>query len=252
MTMVEGRVALVTGGSRGIGRACALALAAAGCDVAVNYRRDADAATETVGVIEGLGRRAVSYRASVDMMEEDEAMAQAVLDDFGVIDILVHAAGIASRGASVVKTDPDELDRVLRTHAYSAHHLCRLLVPSLRTRPRGDVVFISSVAARSPSGNGAPYNMAKAALEALALTLAKEELRHGIHVNVVAPGLVDTEMGRRLVKGAMGIEDISTLDATAPFGRVCRPEDVAGVVTFLCSDEAGYVTGQVVGVDGGA
>jgi len=104
-----------------------------------------------VGVIEGLGRRAVSYRASVDMMEEDEAMAQAVLDDFGVIDILVHAAGIASRGASVVKTDPDELDRVLRTHAYSAHHLCRLLVPSLRTRPRGDVVFISSVAARSPS-----------------------------------------------------------------------------------------------------
>jgi 3-oxoacyl-[acyl-carrier protein] reductase len=252
MTMVEGRVALVTGGSRGIGRACALALAAAGCDVAVNYRRDADAARQTVAAIEGLGRRAVSYRASVDVMDDDEAMAQAVLDDFGVIDILVHAAGIASRGTSVVKTDPDELDRVLRTHAYAAHHLCRLLVPSLRTRPRGDVVFISSVAARLLAANGAPYNMAKAALEALALTLAKEELRHGIHVNVVAPGLVDTEMGRRLVKGAMGIEDISTLDATAPFGRVCRPEDVAGVVTFLCSDEAGYVTGQIIGVDGGA
>ena len=116
----------------------------------------------------------------------------------------------------------------MRTHAYAAHHLCRLLVPSMRTRPRGDVVFISSVAARLLPGNGAPYNMAKAALEALALTLAKEELRHGIHVNVVAPGLVDTEMGRRLVKGAMGVEDISTLDATAPFGRVCRPEDVAG------------------------
>ena len=199
-----------------------------------------------------MGRRAVSYRASVDVLEDDETMAQAVLDDFGVVDILVHAAGIASRGASVVKTDPDELDRVLRTHAVAAHHLCRLLVPSMRTRPRGDVVFISSVAARLLSGNGAPYNMAKAALEALAMTLAKEEVRHGIHVNVVAPGLVDTEMGRRLVKGAMGVEDISTLDATSPFGRVCRPEDVAAVVAFLCSDEAGYVTGQVISVAGGA
>jgi len=249
---MEGRVALVTGGSRGIGRACALALAGSGCDVAVNYRRDEDAAGETVRAIEKMGRRAVAYRASVDVMEDDEAMAQSVLDDFGGIDILVHSAGIASRGTSVVKTDPDELDRVLRTHAVAAHHLCRLLVPSMRKRPRGDVVFVSSVAARLLAANGAPYNMAKAALEALAMTLAKEELRHGIHVNVVAPGLVDTEMGRRLVKGAMGIEDISSLDATAPFGRVCRPEDVAGVVSFLCSEAAGYLTGQVISVDGGA
>jgi 3-oxoacyl-[acyl-carrier protein] reductase len=252
MSTAGSRVAVVTGGSRGIGRACALALAGAGCDVAVNYRRDADAADETVKAVEALGRRAVSYRASVDVLEEDEAMARAVLDDFGAVDILVHSAGIASRGTSVVKTDPAELDRVLRTHAYAAHHLCRLLVPSMRTRPRGDVVFVSSVAARLLSANGAPYNMAKAALEALAMTLAKEELRHGIHVNVVAPGLVDTEMGRRLVKGAMGIEDIATLDASAPFGRVCRPEDVAGVVTFLCSEQAGYLTGQVISVDGGA
>jgi NAD(P)-dependent dehydrogenase (short-subunit alcohol dehydrogenase family) len=252
MSGAQSRVALVSGGSRGIGRACALALASAGCDVAVNYRRDADAAGETVREIERLGRRAQAYQASVDVLEDDERMAGAVLDDFGAVDVLVHAAGIASRGASVVKTDPAELERVLRTHAFAGHHLCRLLVPSMRTRPRGDVVFISSVAARLLSANGAPYNMAKAALEALAMTLAKEELRHGIHVNVVAPGLVDTEMGRRLVKGAIGIEDISTLDASAPFGRVCQPEDVAGVVAFLCSEAAGYVTGQIIAVDGGA
>ena len=103
----------------------------------------------------------------------------------------------------------------------------------------------------SHAPNGAPYNMGKAALEALALTLAKEEQRNGIRVNIVAPGLVETEMGRRLVKGAAGVEDIRTLDKVSPFGRVCQPEDVANVVRFLVSDRAGYVSGQKVNVHGG-
>jgi NAD(P)-dependent dehydrogenase (short-subunit alcohol dehydrogenase family) len=244
------RVALVTGASRGIGRACALALAGDGFDVAVNYRRDDDAARETVQAIEALGRRARPYRAGVDSLDDDRAMVAAVLADFGAVDALVHAAGIASRGHTVVDTDPAELERVMAVHAIGAHHLCRLVVPGMRDRPRGDVVFVSSVAARMLAPTSSPYNMAKAALEALAMSLAKEERRHGIHVNVVAPGLVVTEMGRRLVR-AMGVEDISTMDATSPFGRVCRPEDVAGVVRFLCSAEAGYLTGQVVTVDGG-
>ena len=245
-----GRVALVTGGSRGIGRACALALAGDGFDVAIVYHRDADAAAGTVEAIEALGRRAKPYRAAVESAEDDETMVGAVLEDFGSVDTLVHAAGVASRGHAVVDTDPNELQRVVALHALGAHHLCRLVVPTMRTRPRGDVVFVSSVAAKMLAANGAPYNMAKAALEALAMTLAKEERRHGIHVNVVAPGLVVTEMGRRLVR-AMGVEDITTMDANAPFGRVCRPEDVAGVVRFLCSEDAGYLTGQVIAVDGG-
>jgi len=244
------RLALVTGGSRGIGRACALALAGDGFDVAVNYRRDAEAAADTVAAIEALGARAKSYRASVESPAEDETMVEEVVEDFGAIDALVHSAGIASRGHTVADTDPAELERVVAIHAFGAHHLCRLVLPSMRTRPRGDVVFVSSVAARMLAPNSAPYNMGKAALEALAMTLAKEERRHGIHVNVVAPGLVVTEMGRRLVR-AMGVEDIATMDAGAAFGRVCRPEDVAGVVRFLCSDEAGYLTGQVIAVDGG-
>jgi NAD(P)-dependent dehydrogenase (short-subunit alcohol dehydrogenase family) len=249
---LKGRVALVTGGGRGIGRAIALAMAGAGADVAVNYRRDQQAARETVAEIERLGTRAVAYQASVDRADEDDAMAEQVLRDFGFVDILVHNAGIASRGHAVVDTDPAEIERVWRTHAFGAFLLSRLLVPSMRTRPRGDIVMISSAATINWGANSSPYNMAKASLEALAWTLAKEERRHGIHVNVVAPGLVETEMGRRLVRGAMGVDDIHTLDRGAPFGHVCRPEEVAGVVSFLVSEQAGYVTGQKIVVDGGA
>jgi 3-oxoacyl-[acyl-carrier protein] reductase len=245
------RVALITGGGRGIGRAVALSLAADGCDVAVNYRRDTAAAAETVAAIEGLGRRAVAYQASVDDSEAVAGLADAVLADFGAVDILVCNAGIASRGNSVVDTELAEVERLMRTHVYGAFLLCKALLPGMRLRPRGDIVFVSSVAARLLEANSLPYNLAKTALEALAMTVAKEERSAGIHANVVAPGLVATEMGRRLVKGALGIEDISTLDAGSAFGRVCRPGDVADVIRFLVSERAGYVTGQVITVDGG-
>ena len=248
---LEGRVALVSGGSRGIGRAVALALAEDGADVAVNYRRDEQAAADTAAQIAKLGRRAGIYRGSVDSWDDDQAMVADVLDDLGPVDILVNNAGIASRGHSVVKTDPAEFERVWRTHTFGAFALSKLVLPGMRERPRGDIVMVSSVATVNMAGNSSPYNVAKAGLEALARTLAKEERRNNIHVNVVAPGLVETEMGRRLVKGAMGVEDIKTLDAGAPFGHVCTPEEVADVVRFLASDAAGYVTDQKVTIDGG-
>lgn len=248
---LEGRVALVSGGGRGIGRAVALGLAQDGADVAINYRRDAAAAQETAGAVEKLGRRAHIYRASVDRFEECEAMVGQVLADFGHVDILVNNAGLASRGQSVADTDPAELERVVRTHALGPHFLCKLVLPSMRRRPRGDIVMISSVATQHHSALGAPYNMGKAALESLALTLAKEERRHGIHVNIVAPGLVETEMGRRLMKAARGIDDLRALDPAMPFGHVCTPEEVADVVRFFVSDAARYVSGQRVYVDGG-
>jgi NAD(P)-dependent dehydrogenase (short-subunit alcohol dehydrogenase family) len=248
---LEGRVALVTGGNRGIGAAIARALAADGADVALNYRRGEDTAQATVKEIDALGRRAGAYQASVDDLDADAAMVEAVLADFGHIDLFVHSAGIASRGQNVADTDPEEVERVWRIHALGAFMLSKLVLPSMREQARGDIVFISSAATQYMGGWSSPYNMAKAALEALARTLAKEERSHGIHVNVVAPGLVDTEMGRRLVRATAGAEDIRTLDAGSPFGHVCTPEEVADVVRWVVSDAASYVNDQRIGVDGG-
>jgi 3-oxoacyl-[acyl-carrier protein] reductase len=254
MGQLDGRVALVTGGGRGIGRGISELLAAAGAAVAVNYRRDRDAADELVAAITAAGGAATAYQASIDDADADASMVDAVVADHGHVDILVCNAGIASRGLAVADTDPAEMERVVRTHAFGAHHLARLVLPSMRTRPRGDIVVISSVATSHMAANGAPYNMGKAALEALALTLAKEERRHGIRVNIVAPGLVETEMGVRLARAMTGdssMEDLRALDSSSPFGRVCAPRDIAEVVLFLCSDAAGYVTGQRIEVDGG-
>lgn len=255
MSGLEGRVALVTGASRGIGRAIALRLAREGADVAVNYRRDADAAGEVVSGIEAMGRRALAYAASVDQVDQCAAMVEAVVADLGGIDILVNNAGIASRGQSVADTDPAELERVVRTHALAPHWLTKFALPSMRARARetgrGDIVMISSVATLGHAANGAPYTMGKAAMEALALTLAKEERGNMIRTNIVAPGLTATDMGERLARATRGISDIRELDAQSPFGRVSTPDDVAGAVAWFVSADAGYVNGQKINLHGG-
>ncbi|TDC67655.1 SDR family oxidoreductase [Actinomadura sp. GC306] len=251
MTSLAGRTALVTGGGRGIGRAIALALAADGAAVAVAYRRDEEAARKTVADIEAAGARGHAFRASVDDLGECRTLAERVESDLGALDILVHSAGIASRGQSVADTDPAELERVLRVHAFGPHHLSQALLPLMRRAERSDMVFVSSVITDTLPAFSAPYTMGKAAMEALAQTLAKEERSHGMHVNVVAPGVVDTDMGRRLVRATTGIEDIRQADASSPFGHVCSPEEVAAVVRFLVSDGASYLTAQRVVIDGG-
>ena len=248
---IKDRVALVTGGGRGVGKGISLSLAAAGASVAVNYRRDEESAAETVREIEALGGKAIAFSASVDDYEQNAQMVADIERDLGPVSILVNNAGIASRGRSVVDTDPEEMRRVVATHAFGPHYLAALTLPKMRTLGRGDIVMISSVATRSLGPNGAPYNMGKTAMEALAYTLAKEEREHGIRVNIVAPGLVDTDMGQRLIKAVQGVEDIRSLDQSMPFGRVCQPEDVANVVRFLVSDENSYLTGERLYCDGG-
>ncbi|MCW2497303.1 SDR family oxidoreductase [Jatrophihabitans sp.] len=247
----SGRVALVSGGGRGIGAAISRRLAADGATVAVNYRRDEAAAKATVAAIIADGGHAVAYQASIDDPDQTAVMTAQVQADLGTVDILVCNAGIASRGNSLVDTDPAEFERLMRTHVYGAATLCRLLVPAMRTADRGDVVVISSTATRGPLSHSGPYTMAKVALEAYAQTLAVEEVANGLHVNIVAPGLVTTEMGDRLVRAAAGLSQAADLDERSPYSHVCRPEEVADVVAYLVSDQASFLNGQRIYVDGG-
>lgn len=250
---LTGRVALVTGGSRGIGRAIALALAQAGADVAVNYRRGKDEADEVVAEIVKMGRKAKAYGASVENYEEDQKMVADVLADFGSIGILINNAGIASRGHSVADTDPLELERVLKVHAMAPHFMSKLVIPQMRELGRGDIIIISSVATLNHAANGGPYNMGKAAGEALALTLAKEERKYGIRTNIIAPSLTVTDMGSRLAAALAGKKgmDIHDLDAEMPFGHVCSAEEVAAAVVYMVSDANPYANGQKINIDGG-
>ncbi|WP_067106136.1 SDR family NAD(P)-dependent oxidoreductase [Sphingopyxis granuli] len=247
---LAGRTALVTGASRGIGRGIALALAGAGADIAVNYTRDGEAAAETVAGVIALGRKARAYQASVADEAASAAMVAAIEADFGPMSILINNAGIASRGKTVADTDAAEVEKLLAIHAVGAHRLSRLALPQLRRHERSDIIVISSVATLNHAANGAPYNMAKAAAEALALTLAKEEVRSGVRVNIVAPSLTVSDMGERLARAITGQDDIHHLDAKFPFGRVPTPDDVAAAVLWFVSDANPYCSGQKLNIDG--
>lgn len=247
---LAGRVALVTGASRGIGRAIALRLAAEGADVAISYANDAAAAADCVAAIEAQGCRAFALRAPAEDLAAGEALVAGTLEALGPIGILVHNAGVDWDGTPVAQTPPEALLRVLQINAVAPHHLSRLVLPTMRTLGRGDIVMVSSMVTEVKGAGYAPYCMSKSALEALAAVLAKEERAHGIHVNTVAPGLVETPLGMRYVE-ALGGRDMRDLDAVVPYGRVCQPEQVASVVAFLVSGDASYVNGQTIYVHGG-
>ena len=248
---LAGRAAIVTGGNRGIGRAVALELAREGADVAFNYRRDEESAKETAAEIEALGRRVLAKQADVTDNDAVESMVAEAAALFGSVDILVCNAGVASRGNHLGETEAREMQRVLDVHVFGALHFARAVLPSMRNRGRADIHFISSTSPfRAEAGHG-PYATAKACLETLAMSMAKDERQHGVRVNVIAPGLVETEMGKRLVKATQGVDDIKEIYPEYPFGRVCQPEDIAKLSAFLASEDGGYISGHVIHLDGG-
>ncbi len=255
MNGLAGRTALITGASRGIGAAIAAAFAKGGANVAINYHSNHDAAQKVAEACRGLGVKAEVYQADVTDFARCRAMAEKALTDFGKVDILVNNAGIGSVAVGrrpVVDTPPEDVLKLIAHHTMGSLHMCQLLVPQMRALGRGDVIMISSQAAQSLGANAVTYNVAKAGMEALAHTLAKEERHNNIRVNIVAPGLVDTDMGFNLMKfNNPALSDIHQLDERMPFGFVCEPADIANAVAFLCSDEGRYITNERITVNGG-
>lgn len=253
MGTLEGRTALITGASRGIGRAIALRFAAEGADVAINYVSNEDAAREVAAAVEKLGRKAAIYQGDVADQNACEAICNAARADFPQIDILINNAGIGSAAINrpaIAEATAEQWQLLLGANLWGPINMCRALVPHLRQAKRSDVIMMSSVAVQNLAPGFGVYSASKAAVEALGHTLAKEERANGMRVNIVAPGLVDTDMGRNIVKAITGSDDMRARDAASPFGFVCTPEDIAATVTYLCSEDGRYVTNQRITVSG--
>lgn len=245
-----GQVAVVTGGSRGIGRGIALALAEAGADLAINYRKDEKAAEETVSRIQGMGRKAIAVRGDVSNFDAAQDLMRQAFRAFERIDILVNSAGIASRGNFVEKTEVEEWSRVLSTNLNAAFFCSKAVLEYMHRNKKGNIINISSIAASILQAGHAPYAVSKAGLEAFTKVLAKEEGHRGIRVNAIAPGIVKTDMGDRLMK-AMGEEVVKARLKVTPLGRIAYPEDLGHLAVFLASDKAAYITGKIIHMDGG-
>jgi NAD(P)-dependent dehydrogenase (short-subunit alcohol dehydrogenase family) len=248
---LRGRVALVTGGSRGVGAGVARGLAAAGAQVAVTYMRSPDSAVQVVADIEAAGGEAMSvYASAADEQSWSDAVAT-IAGRFGDVDLLVSNAGVASRGLAIADTDPREYLQLLGVHTLGPLALIRQLLPGMRAKGRSDIVVISSTVVDACPAHTAPYAMAKAAMEAGCRVLAREEREHGVRVNVISPGLIDTDMGARLVNAISPGDTIEATETHSPFGRICKPADIAGLVVFLAGPGGDYITGQRVVIDGG-
>lgn len=239
------RVAIVTGGSRGIGRAIALKLAEDGCRVVVNYQSNNQAADDVVRKISDAGGEALAVQADVSLAEGAKALVDAAVAAYGTVDILVNNAGIA-RDALLMRMSEEDWDAVLDTNLKGAFHCIKAVQRIMLRRRSGRIIQISSISGVRGNPGQANYAAAKAGLIGLTKAVARELASRNITVNAVAPGFVDTEMTRVLVP-----ELIQQATEQIPLGRLGSPEDIAAAVAFLASPSAGYITGQVLGVDGG-
>ncbi|MFW5438082.1 3-oxoacyl-[acyl-carrier-protein] reductase [Paenibacillus apiarius] len=245
MSSLEGKVAVVTGASRGIGRAIALSLADAGADVVVNYAGSEAAANDTAAAIEALGRKAITVKANVGKADEADQLVKTALEQMGRIDILVNNAGI-TRDNLIMRMKEEEFDQVIETNLKGVFNCIKSVTRPMMKQRSGRIINISSVVGVLGNPGQANYVAAKAGVIGLTKASARELASRGITVNCVAPGFIETDM-----TDALPEEYREQLLAQIPLARLGQPEHIAKTVRFLASEDAEYMTGQTVHIDGG-
>jgi len=256
---LEGKVAIVTGGSRGLGRAIALRLAREGCDVAVNYRTNRQAADEVVKEIKSIGRKAVAVKAHVANANEVEHMIKTSLEDLGKVDILVNNAGVeAGEPCPFIQLGEDDWDTMFDVNVKGVFLCSKAVAPHMISRKSGAIINTSSTLGKTASIYLAAYSATKAAVVVLTQGMALELAPHNIRVNAICPGGMDTDMTeyefRALEKylGKTSDEIKKGYESSVPLGhRIAKPEEIAGAVAFLASDDAAYITGVTINLSGG-
>lgn len=242
---LEGKVALVTGASRGIGRAVAIQLAQSGADVAVNYSGSEAAAQETVDAILALGRKAIKIKANVANAEDVAAMVEETHKTFGHIDILVNNAGI-TRDGLLMRMKDEDFDAVIDINLKGVYLVTKAVSKIMMKQRAGHIINMTSVVGLMGNAGQANYAASKAGVIGFTKSCAKELASRGITVNAIAPGFIDTDM-----TGVLPEKVKEAMVTQIPLGRMAKAEEVAAVTTFLASDFASYITGQVINVDGG-
>ena len=239
------RTAIVTGGSRGIGRAVCRKLAERSMNIVMNYSANADAAEEAADVCRSLGARVVTVQGSVAVPEDCDRIVQEALDAFGQVDVLVNSAGI-NRDNLLLRMSEEDFDQVIAVNLRGTFRMMKAVARPMMRKRYGRIINLSSIVGEMGNAGQVNYAASKAGVNGMTKAFAKEIAGKGITVNAVAPGFIDTDMTRALSR-----EAAESLKARIPMGRLGTPEDVAHVISFLASEEAGYVTGQVIGVNGG-
>ena len=243
--MLEGKIAVVTGASRGIGRAIVIRLAGEGATVVINYNGSKEKAEEVKQEIEGAGGKAAVCQCNVADFDQCQAFIQKVIDEFGRIDILVNNAGI-TRDGLLMKMSEEDFDQVIETNLKGAFHTIRFASRQMLRQKSGRIINLSSVVGVTGNAGQANYAASKAGVIGLTKSAARELASRGITVNAIAPGFIETDMTSVLSEK---VKEVAA--AGIPLGAFGKPEDVAAAAAFLASDEAGYITGQVLHVDGG-
>ncbi|MEE9198708.1 MAG: SDR family oxidoreductase [Dehalococcoidia bacterium] len=248
---LEGRVALITGASRGIGQGIARSMAEAGADIVVNYQRNKEGAEQTVRDVQALGRKAIPYQANVQEFDQVKAMVDKAIETFGKVDILVNNAGQHYSKSIMAEDAMHVFHDIMYTHVFGSFYCTQAVLPHMIKEKRGDIHFISSLASKQLWADEWAYASAKSWMETFVKTTAKELSGHGIRVNAIAPTIVESDMGLKLVLDWAKVSDPKELYGKVPFDRLIQPRDVGNMSVWLASDKASHVSGQVIWLDCG-